>query len=179
MKPSTTANSSIHASNTFLPLPLSSWGSRGRCVTAVAVFMEATVSPHKQKTFRRRGKAFVGLPGLEPGKAGPESAVLPLHHIPMLFRFISVLRCKVTSFLSTYKIFALFFLFATCFFLVFIQFQVWRQGYIVWAVMIRGRYVTTCLTWQTGHIGSKTLDPNQPSWPVSRKSCCCSILIWF
>ena len=27
---------------------------------------------------------FVGLPGLEPGKAGPESAVLPLHHSPML-----------------------------------------------------------------------------------------------
>ena len=26
----------------------------------------------------------VGLPGLEPGKAGPESAVLPLHHSPML-----------------------------------------------------------------------------------------------
>ena len=24
----------------------------------------------------------VGLPGLEPGKAGPESAVLPLHHSP-------------------------------------------------------------------------------------------------
>ena len=27
--------------------------------------------------------AFVGIPGLEPGKAGPESAVLPLHHIPI------------------------------------------------------------------------------------------------
>ena len=27
---------------------------------------------------------FVGLPGFEPGKAGPESAVLPLHHSPML-----------------------------------------------------------------------------------------------
>ena len=26
---------------------------------------------------------FVGLPGLEPGKAGPESAVLPLHHSPI------------------------------------------------------------------------------------------------
>ena len=25
----------------------------------------------------------VGVPGLEPGKAGPESAVLPLHHTPM------------------------------------------------------------------------------------------------
>ena len=26
---------------------------------------------------------LVGIPGLEPGKAGPESAVLPLHHIPL------------------------------------------------------------------------------------------------
>ena len=30
------------------------------------------------------GSYFAGLPGLEPGKAGPESAVLPLHHSPML-----------------------------------------------------------------------------------------------
>ena len=25
----------------------------------------------------------VGIPGLEPGKTGPESVVLPLHHIPI------------------------------------------------------------------------------------------------
>ena len=30
------------------------------------------------------GNLSVGLPGLEPGKAGPESAVLPLHHSPRL-----------------------------------------------------------------------------------------------
>ena len=35
---------------------------------------------------------LVGIPGLEPGKAGPESAVLPLHHIPI------GLRCKSTIF---------------------------------------------------------------------------------
>ena len=29
---------------------------------------------------------FVGIPGLEPGKAGPESAVLPLHHIPITLK---------------------------------------------------------------------------------------------
>ena len=29
---------------------------------------------------------FVGIPGLEPGKAGPESAVLPLHHIPIALK---------------------------------------------------------------------------------------------
>ena len=28
---------------------------------------------------------LVGVPGLEPGKAGPESAVLPLHHTPICF----------------------------------------------------------------------------------------------
>ena len=26
---------------------------------------------------------YVGIPGLEPGMTGPESVVLPLHHIPM------------------------------------------------------------------------------------------------
>ena len=30
------------------------------------------------------GLFLVGLPGLEPGKAGPESAVLPLHHSPII-----------------------------------------------------------------------------------------------
>ena len=34
---------------------------------------------------------FVGLPGLEPGKAGPESAVLPLHHSPIVY------GCKGTT----------------------------------------------------------------------------------
>ena len=38
----------------------------------------------KQKKRFPNGNLFVGLPGLEPGKAGPESAVLPLHHSPML-----------------------------------------------------------------------------------------------
>ena len=28
---------------------------------------------------------WVGVPGLEPGKAGPESAVLPLHHTPIFY----------------------------------------------------------------------------------------------
>ena len=42
---------------------------------------------------------FVGLPGLEPGKAGPESAVLPLHHSPIVF------GCKGTTFLDTANIF--------------------------------------------------------------------------
>ena len=48
----------------------------------------------------------VGVPGLEPGKAGPESAVLPLHHTPILGDNVSanrrqkarfLLRCSLTS----------------------------------------------------------------------------------
>ena len=31
----------------------------------------------------RVSPSVAGLPGLEPGKAGPESAVLPLHHSPV------------------------------------------------------------------------------------------------
>ena len=41
----------------------------------------------------------VGIPGLEPGKTGPESVVLPLHHIPIFNYFgsntlASVLRVQ-------------------------------------------------------------------------------------
>ena len=51
---------------------------------------------------QKKTSAFpVGLPGLEPGKTGPESVVLPLHHSPNFkqnnqFRFR---RCKYTTFL--------------------------------------------------------------------------------
>ena len=45
---------------------------------------------------------LVGIPGLEPGKAGPESAVLPLHHIPLFNREVNglFLNCdaKVLTF---------------------------------------------------------------------------------
>ena len=37
----------------------------------------------KRKSQVARLDFSVGIPGLEPGKAGPESAVLPLHHIPI------------------------------------------------------------------------------------------------
>ena len=50
----------------------------------------------------------VGLPGLEPGKAGPESAVLPLHHSPELKfaeRCVSFAGAKVGSFRETGKLF--------------------------------------------------------------------------
>ena len=55
---------------------------------------------------------LVGLPGLEPGKTGPESVVLPLHHSPIFqqnhpFRFW---RCKDTAFYLHSKLFLHFFL---------------------------------------------------------------------
>ena len=55
--------------------------------------------------------SLVGLPGLEPGKTGPESVVLPLHHSPIFqqnhpFRFW---RCKDTAFYLHSKLFQLFF----------------------------------------------------------------------
>ena len=40
----------------------------------------------------------VGLPGLEPGKAGPESAVLPLHHSPRILCNVSIATAKVQVF---------------------------------------------------------------------------------
>ena len=57
---------------------------------------------------------LVGIPGLEPGKAGPESAVLPLHHIPLFNRevngFVSQLRCKGNNIFWNLQIFSHFFL---------------------------------------------------------------------
>ena len=42
---------------------------------------------YKKSTFIRKMPFsltnYVGIPGLEPGMTGPESVVLPLHHIPM------------------------------------------------------------------------------------------------
>ena len=55
---------------------------------------------------------FVGIPGLEPGKAGPESAVLPLHHIPILFVF----GCKGSNFSLKNQIFLRFFFVAEHFY---------------------------------------------------------------
>ena len=38
---------------------------------------------NKKGILKPRCLAFVGIPGFEPGMTGPESVVLPLHHIPM------------------------------------------------------------------------------------------------
>ena len=54
---------------------------------------------------------LVGLPGLEPGKTGPESVVLPLHHSPIFqqnhpFRFDDA---KIRLFIYTPNFFSFFF----------------------------------------------------------------------
>ena len=59
-----------------------------------------------------RRLTMVGIPGFEPGMTGPESVVLPLHHIPMPFQssFIADCVCKGTYFFLIDNISADFFL---------------------------------------------------------------------
>ena len=56
---------------------------------------------------------LVGIPGLEPGKAGPESAVLPLHHIPLFNREVlvcfSIAMQRYEHFSELANFFSLFF----------------------------------------------------------------------
>ena len=56
---------------------------------------------------------FVGIPGLEPGMTGPESVVLPLHHIPrfqLTHRLYSRFsHAKVVHFSEPSKLFGTFF----------------------------------------------------------------------
>ena len=54
-----------------------------------------------------RKRLFAGLPGLEPGKAGPESAVLPLHHSPVL----CLKAVQRYGFFPVSKFFGIFFVF--------------------------------------------------------------------
>ena len=58
------------------------------------------------------GVFLVGIPGFEPGKAGPESAVLPLHHIPIFLVF----GCKGSNFSLNIQIFSCFFRMAEYFY---------------------------------------------------------------
>ena len=61
----------------------------------------------KKLTWKSKQAFFVGLPGLEPGTTGPESAVLPLHHIPMYFYFAGA---KLVLFPNKAKDFETFFI---------------------------------------------------------------------
>ena len=57
---------------------------------------------------------LVGIPGFEPGMTGPESVVLPLHHIPMSFLLLQchflIASAKVTLFSEPTKFFSTFFI---------------------------------------------------------------------
>ena len=57
-----------------------------------------------------RTSFFVGLPGLEPGKTGPESVVLPLHHSPNFHQSAAPIfdAAKIRRFLYTTNFFSLF-----------------------------------------------------------------------
>ena len=64
---------------------------------------------------------IVGILGLEPRMTGPESVVLPLHHIPRCFAQeirISRLRCKGTANFENGKVSRLLFCKQTAFFLL-------------------------------------------------------------
>ena len=72
-----------------------------------------TPPPYPSKSMLNK---FVGVPGLEPGKAGPESAVLPLHHTPIKHKKWSVpgsialeYGCKSSTLLQTRQILRHFF----------------------------------------------------------------------
>ena len=51
-------------------------------VTAI-ITMRGVDTKKVQYIFYVSDSKLVGIPGLEPGMTGPESVVLPLHHIPI------------------------------------------------------------------------------------------------
>ena len=60
-------------------------------------------------------KKNVGVPGFEPGKAGPESAVLPLHHTPREIKEFCIspkYDCKISAFYYTNQIWLTLFFFS-------------------------------------------------------------------
>ena len=50
--------------------------------TILAIKYKLLKNTYKKERLQLKSLFFVGIPGLEPGKTGPESVVLPLHHIP-------------------------------------------------------------------------------------------------
>ena len=63
------------------------------------------------------GNLFVGILGLEPRMTGPESVVLPLHHIPILLSgLFPDCECKGSGFSRTDKTFSRFFSLKSLFF---------------------------------------------------------------
>ena len=69
---------------------LGSWDTRIRTRNDRTRICSVTITPYPNAFFERKSiylflkdAQFVGIPGFEPGMTGPESVVLPLHHIPM------------------------------------------------------------------------------------------------
>ncbi len=52
----------------------------------------------KQKKIDNSISLSVGIPGFEPGMTGPESVVLPLHHIPLIANSLLNFGCKGSVF---------------------------------------------------------------------------------
>ena len=102
---------------------LLSWGIRTRtrkgrtriCSVTITPYPNVFLTPPPYPSKSMLNK-FVGVPGLEPGKAGPESAVLPLHHTPIKHKKWSVpgsialeYGCKSSTLLQTRQILRHFF----------------------------------------------------------------------
>ena len=68
-----------------------SWDTRTRTRNDRTRICSVTITPYPKLKIEL---LIVGIPGLEPGMTGPESVVLPLHHIPISANemFISQLR---------------------------------------------------------------------------------------
>ena len=82
------------------------WRCRSRTKNSIAVG-RTIVSGRRLAGEKEKGRTFcstfsVELPGLEPGKTGPESVVLPLHHSSM----VSDCGCKFTARFSFEQVFS-------------------------------------------------------------------------
>ena len=83
----------------------------------MSIFLYVTNTEFRYRNYKHIKKPnskvwlSVGIPGFEPGKAGPESAVLPLHHIPILLNkhLLFVCVCKGIAFFLYAKTFCVFF----------------------------------------------------------------------
>ena len=79
------------------PLIVESWDTRTRTKNDRTRICSVTITPYPNFA---RGKRLcrdfkVGILGLEPRMTGPESVVLPLHHIPILLsQLVPLLRVQ-------------------------------------------------------------------------------------
>ncbi len=121
---------------------------------------------NKKKSFQML-EAFllVGVPGLEPGKAGPESAVLPLHHTPNCGCNFRIAGAKVVFFLECTKIFGYFFALERIFVVFFLISGFFSKGFLV--ITARKMRISTCgrsfLSVATCWIRSTTSSPSTTS----------------